>query len=270
MMTHPGVYCLRSNETGWDEATLWRTYFTLTDLEAVFRSLKSELGLRPIDHHKPIRAEGHLFITVIAYQLVQVIRRRLCESGENASWVTLRRVLEGQQRVWMQGGQVLGQILREGELEGLSHLGAAEVEGHESPVRVLATPQVAASQCMSVPRSPHLLGLWRTFVRPTVALARPAFGRLPFQFPCPGFQPRRLLLGFRDLPLASFETVVRLSGHYTLSAMFGWSGHSPPRHGASRRERGSRQTSCRPGRARPRRKPSALRSTQQGQPSRRR
>ena len=58
MMTHPGVYCLRSNETGWDEATLWRTYFILTDLEAVFRSLKSELGLRPIYHHKPVRAEG--------------------------------------------------------------------------------------------------------------------------------------------------------------------------------------------------------------------
>ena len=41
-----------------------------TDIEAVFRSLKSELGLRPIYHHKPIRADGHLFITVIAYQLV--------------------------------------------------------------------------------------------------------------------------------------------------------------------------------------------------------
>ena len=50
-------------------------YFTLTDLEAVFRSLKSELGLRPIYHHKPIRADGHLFITVIAYQLVQVLQR---------------------------------------------------------------------------------------------------------------------------------------------------------------------------------------------------
>ena len=109
--------------------------------------------------------------------------------------------------------------------------------------------------------SPHLLGLWRTFVRPTVALARLALGRLPFRLLSPGFQPCRLLLGFRDLPLASFVTVVRLSGHYTLSAMFGWSGHSPPRQGASRRERGSRQTSCRPGRARPRRKPSALRST---------
>ena len=99
MMTHPGVYCLRSNQTDWDEASLWRTYFTLTDLEAVFRSLKSELGLRPIYHHKPIRADGHLFITVIAYQLVQVIRRRLRESGETASWTTLRRILEGQQRI---------------------------------------------------------------------------------------------------------------------------------------------------------------------------
>ena len=80
-------------------ATRWRTYSTLTDLEAVFRSLKSELGLRPVYHHKPIRAEGHLFITVLAYQLVQVIRTRLRQAGEKASWTTLRRILEGQQRI---------------------------------------------------------------------------------------------------------------------------------------------------------------------------
>ena len=49
MMTHPGVYCLRSSETDRGEATLWRTYFTFTDLEAVFRSLKSELGPRLFD-----------------------------------------------------------------------------------------------------------------------------------------------------------------------------------------------------------------------------
>ena len=99
MATHPGVYCLRSNETDWDEGTLWRTYTTLTDVEAVFRALKSELGLRPIYHHKPRRADGHLFITVIAYQLVQVIRTRLRAHGEHANWTTLRRILEGQQRV---------------------------------------------------------------------------------------------------------------------------------------------------------------------------
>ena len=44
--------------------------------------------------HK-VRADGHLFITVIAYQLVQVIRTRLRAHGEHASWTTLRRILEG-------------------------------------------------------------------------------------------------------------------------------------------------------------------------------
>lgn len=99
MLTHPGVYCLRTNVRDWDEETLWRTYSTLTDVEAVFRSLKSELGLRPIFHQTPKRAEGHLFITVIAYQLVQTIRRRLAEHGESQSWAGLRSILEGQQRV---------------------------------------------------------------------------------------------------------------------------------------------------------------------------
>ena len=104
MLTHPGVYCLRSNETDWSEERLWRTFTLLTEVEAVFRSLKSELGLRPIHHHKPRRAEGHLFITVIAYQLVQVIRTRLAERGgdesnRTASWTTLKRILGGRQRV---------------------------------------------------------------------------------------------------------------------------------------------------------------------------
>ena len=99
MLTHPGVYCLRSNQTDWNAETLWRTYITLTDLEGVFRSLKSELGLRPIYHHKTLRTEGHLFITVLAYQLVQVIRRRLRQHGQHESWTLLRRILNGQQRI---------------------------------------------------------------------------------------------------------------------------------------------------------------------------
>ncbi len=98
-LTHPGVYCLRSNETTWDEATLWQTYTMLTDLEAVFRSLKSELGLRPIFHHKEERTEGHLFITVLAYQAVQAIRNKLKAQGITASWTTLRETLSVQQRV---------------------------------------------------------------------------------------------------------------------------------------------------------------------------
>jgi transposase len=98
-LTHPGIYCLRSSETDWDAQKLWHTYIMLTDLEAVFRSLKSELGLRPVFHHKEERADGHLFITVLAYQFVQIIRRQLHDKGINASWRTLRQWLSGQIRV---------------------------------------------------------------------------------------------------------------------------------------------------------------------------
>lgn len=99
MLTDPGVYCLRTNELTWDEKTLWRTYTMLTDLEAVFRSLKSELGLRPVYHQKEDRTEGHLFITVLAYQAVQVIRRKLKNHGIHDNWATLRRTFAGQCRI---------------------------------------------------------------------------------------------------------------------------------------------------------------------------
>ena len=99
MTTHPGVYCLRSNELTWDAEQLWRTYMMLTDLEAVFRSFKSELGLRPIFHHKEERAEGHLFITVLAYQFVQLIRRHLHAQGINDRWAMLRETLSNHMRV---------------------------------------------------------------------------------------------------------------------------------------------------------------------------
>ncbi|MCY3594249.1 MAG: hypothetical protein F4065_01610 [Rhodothermaceae bacterium] len=50
MWTHPGTYCLRTNVMDLTTAQLWQTYIMLTDLEAVFRSPKSELGFRPIFH----------------------------------------------------------------------------------------------------------------------------------------------------------------------------------------------------------------------------
>jgi transposase len=98
-LTHPGVYCLRTNETEWDAERLWRTYIMLTDLEAVFRTLKSELGLRPIYHQKQERSAGHLFISVLAYQFVQIIRWHLREQGIADSWRSIRDTLTGQCRV---------------------------------------------------------------------------------------------------------------------------------------------------------------------------
>ena len=95
---HPGVYCLRTNQTQWSEAKVWRTYTLLTDLEAVFRSLKSELGMRPVFHQKTHRVEGHIFITLLAYNLVHQIRLTLKEKDIHDSWATVRSTMSTQTR----------------------------------------------------------------------------------------------------------------------------------------------------------------------------
>ncbi len=97
--TYPGVYCLRTSQCDWDETRLWNTYTMLTELEAVFRSLKSELGLRPIHHQTGKRISGHLFITVLAYHLVHSVRFRLKQAGIHSSWSGIRKILSTQCRV---------------------------------------------------------------------------------------------------------------------------------------------------------------------------
>jgi len=96
---HPGVYCLRTTLVEQDNATLWRTYTMLTNLESVFRSLKTDLGLRPVYHQIDRRVEGHLFISVLAYHFVQTLRLQLKARGIDDSWETLRETLTTQQRV---------------------------------------------------------------------------------------------------------------------------------------------------------------------------
>jgi transposase len=109
--TLPGVYCLRTNQDQWDEATLWRTYTMLTDLEAVFRCLKSELGLRPVYHHNTDRVSGHLFISVLAYHLVHTIRFQLKACNIHLGWEGLRRELAGQDRVTVELKRADGKTL---------------------------------------------------------------------------------------------------------------------------------------------------------------
>jgi len=96
---HPGVYCLRTTLVELDNATLWRTYTMLTNLESVFRSLKTDLGLRPVFHQIDRRVEGHLFISVLAYHFVHTLRLQLKAKGIDDSWETLRETLATQRRV---------------------------------------------------------------------------------------------------------------------------------------------------------------------------
>jgi transposase len=72
-----GHYLLRSNLTGEDPAVLWTRYVQLTQIESVFRSLKSELGIRPIHHQLEHRADAHVLIAFLAYCLQVTLKNRL-------------------------------------------------------------------------------------------------------------------------------------------------------------------------------------------------
>jgi transposase len=72
-----GHYLLRSNLTGEDPAVLWTRYVQLTQIEGVFRSLKSELGIRPIYHQLEHRADAHVLIAFLAYCLQVTLKNQL-------------------------------------------------------------------------------------------------------------------------------------------------------------------------------------------------
>jgi hypothetical protein len=72
-----GHYLLRSNRVAEDPAVLWGRYVQLTEIEAAFKSLKSELGLRPIYHQLEHRVEAHIRIAFLAYGLLVTLKSRL-------------------------------------------------------------------------------------------------------------------------------------------------------------------------------------------------
>jgi transposase len=97
--SHSGFYCLRSNRLDFKEQELFDIFSMLTDIEDAFRSMKSDLGLRPVYHQREHRADGHLFITVLAYHVLHAIRFKLRRQGITHSWPTIRKGLSTHVRI---------------------------------------------------------------------------------------------------------------------------------------------------------------------------
>lgn len=86
-----GRYLLRTNLPGQDPDTLWRYYMQLVFVEEAFRTLKGDLGLRPVYHSKDTRIEAHLFVAFLAYCLSITLRQFL---RKTAGGLMPRTVLE--------------------------------------------------------------------------------------------------------------------------------------------------------------------------------
>ena len=73
-----GAYLLRAHWTKKDPANRWQTYVQLTDAEAAFRTLKSEIKVRPIWHWTESRVQAHLLVAFLGYCL-WVYLKKCCE-----------------------------------------------------------------------------------------------------------------------------------------------------------------------------------------------
>lgn len=69
------------------------------EIERTFRSLNSELGLRPINHSKDSQIEVHLFLSMLAYHVVLLIRTKLKAYAIDSAWSTLQFELNGWHRI---------------------------------------------------------------------------------------------------------------------------------------------------------------------------
>ena len=97
--SNEGVYFIRTNLKKQDEKTLWTIYNTLTEIEATFRVLKTDLSLRPVFHKYDENVEAHLFLGLLAYQLVAAIRFQLKGKGIKEDWRNIVRTMNTQKEV---------------------------------------------------------------------------------------------------------------------------------------------------------------------------
>jgi len=93
-----GCYVIKTTHKNMDSLNILESYLMLTRVEDAFKSLKTDLGIRPVYHHKANRTKAHLFISVLAYHLLNTIEIKLSEKGCSSKWSTVRKDLSTHMR----------------------------------------------------------------------------------------------------------------------------------------------------------------------------
>ncbi len=97
-VTLNGCYVIETSHKDMTATEIWRSYMTLTQVEGAFRSIKTDLGMRPVYHQIAERTKSHLFISVLAYHLLVSIEHSLRLKGDHRRWSTIREQLSTHQR----------------------------------------------------------------------------------------------------------------------------------------------------------------------------
>lgn len=94
-----GEYVLRTNRIELTGEEISNIHRSLTTVEDSFKSMKSDLGLRPNWHQSDDPSVSHIFITVLGYHIISGILKRLRTGEINYSWSTVRNILSNHARV---------------------------------------------------------------------------------------------------------------------------------------------------------------------------
>jgi hypothetical protein len=86
-----GAYILRGTLRENDPAVLWQRYMLLTEIEAAFKCLKSELAVRPVHHQLQHRVEAHIMVAFLGYCMMTTLKLQL---AAHAPGLTPRSALE--------------------------------------------------------------------------------------------------------------------------------------------------------------------------------
>jgi hypothetical protein len=87
-----GVYFLRTNLNVEEEFVVWNIYNTIREIENAFRTLKTDLDLRPIYHKNDDATMAHLHLGILAYWLVNTVRYQLKPHGIKSCWREIVRI----------------------------------------------------------------------------------------------------------------------------------------------------------------------------------
>lgn len=93
-----GCYAIETTHRDMAAADILKSYHSLSRIEAAFRSLKTDLGIRPVYHRTGQRSMGHLFISVLAYHILNTIELALKDKGKRARWSTIKDELSTHMR----------------------------------------------------------------------------------------------------------------------------------------------------------------------------
>ena len=96
--TLTGCYVIETDHSELSGSEIWHLYTTLTKVEGAFKHLKTDLGMRPVYHQLGDRSAAHLFISVLAYHILNTIEYKLNKTGDCRSFSTIKTILSTHQR----------------------------------------------------------------------------------------------------------------------------------------------------------------------------